>query len=211
MKLQSNQQIGYLTLVKSFLQQDKNKQRRYWKCRCVCQKEVTRREDYLQRVVFMKNRTPSCGCKHSIKTSLGSSAKSWKGYGNIGGEFFSGYRCKARKKKWDFTITKKYIWELYLAQKKRCALTGRSIFIKPSKRTPGEEMTASLDRIDSGKGYIPGNVQWVHKDINRMKNHYNQDYFIETCREVAAYQKKETIAHQDNILQKINQHPKFAT
>jgi len=45
--------------------------------------------------------------------------------------------------------------------------------------------TASLDRIDSSKGYVKGNLQWVHKDINMMKNHYNQKYFIEICKKVA--------------------------
>ena len=44
--------------------------------------------------------------------------------------------------------------------------------------------TASLDRIDSGKGYIVGNVQWLHKDINKMKLHHNQEYFIKLCKMV---------------------------
>ena len=32
--------------------------------------------------------------------------------------------------------------------------------------------TASLDRIDSTKGYVRGNIQWVHKDINWFKRDY---------------------------------------
>lgn len=44
----------------------------------------------------------------------------------------------------------------------------------------------SLDRIDSKKGYVVGNVQWVHKDINRMKNTFPQDYFIQVCKQIAA-------------------------
>ena len=45
--------------------------------------------------------------------------------------------------------------------------------------------TASLDRIDSSKGYTTDNIQWVHKDINIMKNDYGNDYFIEICKKVA--------------------------
>ena len=42
--------------------------------------------------------------------------------------------------------------------------------------------TASLDRIDSSKPYIKGNMQWLHKDVNIMKNAYNINYFINMCR-----------------------------
>lgn len=42
--------------------------------------------------------------------------------------------------------------------------------------------TASLDRIDSKIGYIEGNVQWVHKDINKMKNSHTHATFLQWCR-----------------------------
>jgi hypothetical protein len=45
--------------------------------------------------------------------------------------------------------------------------------------------TASLDRIDSSKGYIEGNVQWIHKHINKMKNNFNESYFIEICKKIS--------------------------
>jgi len=43
------------------------------------------------------------------------------------------------------------------------------------------ETTASLDRINNDLGYIEGNVQWVHKDVNRMKWAFTQDRFLELC------------------------------
>lgn len=46
------------------------------------------------------------------------------------------------------------------------------------------ETTASLDRIDNTKGYLEDNVQFVHKDINRMKWAHSQQYFIELCSKV---------------------------
>ena len=45
--------------------------------------------------------------------------------------------------------------------------------------------TASLDRIDSSKGYVEGNVQWVHKMINMSKQQYSQEEFIDMCKAVA--------------------------
>jgi hypothetical protein len=42
-----------------------------------------------------------------------------------------------------------------------------------------------LDRIDSSKGYIVGNVQWVHKHVNVMKNIFSQEMFIFICNQVS--------------------------
>ena len=46
---------------------------------------------------------------------------------------------------------------------------------------------ASLDRIDPNIGYKRDNIQWVHKDINRMKQHYPEVYFVEMCGKVTDY------------------------
>ena len=46
----------------------------------------------------------------------------------------------------------------------------------------------SLDRIDSTRGYVKGNVQLVLHAINRMKTDLAQDRFIELCRLVTARQ-----------------------
>jgi hypothetical protein len=51
--------------------------------------------------------------------------------------------------------------------------------------TKGRELgTASLDRIDSTKGYTPENVQWLHKDINQMKMDLTEQKFIDLCKKV---------------------------
>lgn len=61
----------------------------------------------------------------------------------------------------------------------KCQLTGWSISMC------GERPTASLDRIDSGLGYTPSNVQWVHAMVNMCKNKYSQDLFVSMCEAVA--------------------------
>lgn len=48
---------------------------------------------------------------------------------------------------------------------------------------------ASLDRIDSDKGYIEGNVQWLHKWVNLMKSDFTQDEFLNYCRLIIEHNK----------------------
>lgn len=96
---------------------------------------------------------------------------------------FSQIQWDARDRKIEFNLTIEYLWELYLLQKKKCALTGEDLCF--GKYTKDISRTASLDRVDSAKGYIVGNVQWVHKDINLIKGQYSQSYFISLCRRVA--------------------------
>lgn len=45
-----------------------------------------------------------------------------------------------------------------------------------------EKQTASLDRIDSTKGYIESNVQWLHKDINNIKQDYSVNELLAYCK-----------------------------
>lgn len=93
------------------------------------------------------------------------------------------YVAKTRKK--EFSITKEYAYQLFLQQDKKCALTGRNIkFATHAKAHTQGETTASLDRIDSSKGYVEGNVQWLHKDVNKMKWDLSQEDFIKICKEV---------------------------
>jgi len=72
---------------------------------------------------------------------------------------------------------------LFLQQNRKCALSGLELkFANSAKEQRNHKgTTASLDRICSSKGYVAGNVQWVHKDVNFMKQHYPQDYFVELC------------------------------
>lgn len=129
--------------------------------------------------------TKSCGCDKPI----GSSHKQWTGVGEMSGAFWdhhvvrSANGDKGRRSPIELTITKEEAWELFLKQNRRCALSG--IELKFPSRSKDKSWTASLDRIDSSKGYILGNVQWVHKDINMMKRIYTQEYFIKMCNLVA--------------------------
>lgn len=85
----------------------------------------------------------------------------------------------SRGYQWDLTI--EFIWEVYEKQGGVCALSGLPI----GWAEKGLTATASIDRIDSSEGYLKQNVQLVHKDINFMKQQYDQEKFIALCKAVA--------------------------
>jgi hypothetical protein len=77
-------------------------------------------------------------------------------------------------------VTLKELWDLFVKQNRQCALTKLPLrFNSTNNKRDG---TASLDRIDSNKEYTIDNVQWVHREINYMKQAYSQSHFIELCK-----------------------------
>lgn len=113
--------------------------------------------------------------------------------GNLGKTYFSTLRNGALRRDLDFDITQEYAWELFKTQEGICALSGYQIKLSTKIRKCNPDyasFTASLDRIDSTKGYVVGNVQWVHKDINKLKNNYSEVDFIEMCITVADHKRQ---------------------
>lgn len=177
-----NRTFNDLTLREHYFKVAKDgRQRHFWKCECSCGKFVERREDYVHQ-----GKAQSCGCKHP-RNKQGWAKSQWKGIGEMNGQYFSTIRARCDKQGTEFTITIEEIWELFVAQGKVCALTGIPLgFNTQRAREKGHEQTASLDRINSDIGYVTGNIQWVHKDVNLMKNAFPLARFLEICRLVAA-------------------------
>lgn len=110
---------------------------------------------------------------------MGKLSNCWSGFEQISGETWYGIKRHAKDRNIEFNINLEFAWNLFLKQEKKCALSGLEISFGKTNKISN---SASLDRIDSSKGYIEGNVQWVHKDINIMKNKFQQDYFINLCK-----------------------------
>jgi hypothetical protein len=100
------------------------------------------------------------------------------------GQIKRGSRRKSRTL--PFEISMNYVWELYKKQNGICALSGVKLSMPLSHRD--KSYTASLDRIDSSKGYIEGNVQWVHKDVNIMKQDLPDEVFVDWCKKISYHQ-----------------------
>lgn len=153
--------------------QDKNgRSRRFCKCLCECGKEI-----FVERFNLIRNQTKSCGCNRYPK---GKSSRKWKSVGNLHASTLGRFKWNANSRHIPFELTLEEGWELYQNQKGLCALSGVPItFNSTSKICDG---TASLDRIDSSKGYVKENVQWVHKTINFMKHTLTTEDFLNWCK-----------------------------
>ena len=93
----------------------------------------------------------------------------------------------------DFNIDINFCWDLYLKQNGRCALSGMPIYFELSGFTGKNhivqdgEASASLNRINSKKGYEIDNIQWLHKHIKLMKINSEQIAFVEMCKSVFTF------------------------
>ena len=172
----SGRKFGNLLVVK---RADNKKNWTMYECLCDCGKTTVTYSTHI-----IRGNTKSCGCGHP----KGETVYNYKGHGEITGNRWDQISKSAERsnrkyrRELEFTITIEYAWDLFLKQERRCALTGIGLFF--SKKAYLN--TASLDRIDNLRGYVEGNVQWVHKDINKMKNKFEQDYFIKMCCLVAS-------------------------
>jgi hypothetical protein len=148
---------------------DRTGKRRMAICRCDCGSVVKRRACIIQN-----NLANSCGCRPR---------GSWAGVGELSGTFMHRLRRNAFVRNIEVSVAPEFLWNLYLEQDQRCALTGLSLTLTARD----EATTASVDRIDSARDYVEDNVQWVHKDINLMKMDLGQEEFIALCQLVTKH------------------------
>lgn len=120
----------------------------------------------------------------------GKDSPRWKGHGDISSTYWTQVQHGAEVRGLCMRITIEYAWQLFQTQGGRCALSGLPIRFGSRARHPSDiaiNATASLDRIDNDKGYLVGNVQWVHKAINIMKKTHSVEEFVRLCATVAKW------------------------
>ena len=152
-----------------FTEEIKKNKKIWLKGKCFCGNDILRIKSYVKKLRSL-GKVISCGCVNNSNNRC-YNHKNFKGYGEITKNQFNSIirGCKTRARKIEFQITIQEIWDLFLKQGRKCALTGRDI---STVNIPRHKIyaTASLDRIDSNKGYTIDNVWWIHIDVNRMKN-----------------------------------------
>ena len=143
---------------------------------CGKDREYAKKES-LERAALLKTTCTSCRTARNNTKRKGTKAKelnpAWKGFGHVPGKVFRKLQRDAIKRNIPFEITIEDIHNQYNKQRERCAFSGIEIFFG---------IDASVDRIDSSKGYTIDNIQIVHKTLNIMKRDIPNDEFIGWCR-----------------------------
>ncbi len=141
-------------------------------CDCICGNEHE-----ASCHALIRGNTKSCGCIRNGSV------------GDLDNPYWNKITLSAYNRGIEVTVTQEYCWDLFLKQDRKCAYSGVELFFSTDWVNRYVDRTASLDRIDSSKGYVQGNVQWIHKDINWMKTDFPEEIFIQHCINIAEYQK----------------------
>jgi hypothetical protein len=157
-------------------------------CRCDCGNMADCSTNYLMRGLIKTCGQKECLYHRQDYTNNGKNNIRFNGYEEILGSKWSSYKCGAKRRNLDFNVDIKSAWELFLKQERRCFFTGLEITFGKTN-TDFKNSTASLDRLDSKKGYTIDNVVWVHKKINTMKMDLELSEFIFLCKKVYENQK----------------------
>ncbi len=163
--------FGLLLVIRKLEKRDKHGQT-LWEARCDCGL-------ISQRTSPEMRTSMSCGCRQNAPLR----GRNWEEQCRITTRHWSTIIRNADLRGLGININKKDAWDIFLSQKGMCALTGRILIFGDQSNLA----TASLDRIDSKVGYKSGNLQWVHKDVNRMKGKLSDKRFVEFCREVVKH------------------------
>jgi hypothetical protein len=174
----TGQKFGKLTVIGIDNTRDCNGKSK-WKCVCECGKET-----FVYGYNLKNGNTTSCGCQwyYSLNgTYQNPEIDIYKPLLNL----ISAGRGK--QKGMDITIID--IKEQWERQKGICPYTGIKL-VPPGWYSTDEVLTrASIDRIDSSKGYVKGNIQFVSMMMNFAKNKYDDSHVINLCKAIAAHWK----------------------
>ncbi len=86
------------------------------------------------------------------------------------------------------TITLEELMQQLEKQEYRCYYSGIPLDLSAQK-----EMCPSLDRLDSSKSYVPGNVVICLWCINRAKSNMTEEEFLVLCKTITRWQEKKKI------------------
>lgn len=165
-----------------------------------CGKEIQKETRYV-KAAQKKNRknycTLSCHAKHTREEKLGvwvHSEENKKMARSLAGnrkDEYSPFRtllksCRTRtnksgQPKGNFDLDLPYLKELWENQNGKCAITKVDLKLETSYN---KNYQASLDRIDSSKGYVKGNVRYISVSVNWLKNNLDDNHireFIQIC------------------------------
>lgn len=112
---------------------------------------------------FSRSRTNASGYDHRCRSCRSKTARQ-KREENYFLYYCRGKKSECKTKGYDFDLTPEYLESIWTG---KCPVFGVDLF--RASEGKGSHQSAHLDRIDSGKGYLIGNVAWISGRANRIK------------------------------------------
>jgi hypothetical protein len=154
------QRFGMLLVLKS-AGRDK-KSNALWECRCDCGNIKTFQGS---KLIMKNNPTKSCGCSRILPSGQGAFNK-----------LFYTYSYDAKRRGFAFDLTKDDFKNITKQPCFYCGENPSKVF--GAKGNNGTYTYTGVDRIDSNKGYIKGNVIPCCSFCNTMKMNLNYNEFL---------------------------------
>lgn len=106
---------------------------------------------------------------------------------------YNGAKARAKKYSLEFDLPNDYFEALWLSQNGKCALSNRDMeHTSRSKTARANDYRASIDRIDSSKGYTVDNVRLICWYINEFKKDRSDEQLKGLVLELAEVFRKNT-------------------
>jgi hypothetical protein len=105
-------------------------------------------------------------------------------------EYLRRIKIRQKEKNIECTITLDDLLTQWTSQKGLCVYTGVELKHKSNRKNEcgcNYNNTASLDRIDSKKGYIKGNIQFISISANHTKNNMTHQEMLDFCKIIHDY------------------------
>jgi hypothetical protein len=156
---------------------------RYWKVQCDCGNLISLKTDEILGTkgrILQNGDKPlkySCGCVPHPNLPHGKVGElncNYTGYKEVTGSYMnsieSGARYRSKNGRYiEFNITAKDVWDQFEKQDFKCYYSGIPISF--------DYKSASVDRVNSDKGYTVDNIVLCHKHVNLMKQTTSIDGF----------------------------------
>lgn len=143
---------------------------RYIKFHCTCDCGKNKDISYENLLI---SKIDHCGCETKSKIR-----KTKQKEENICKDLLTKCKIAATRRKIYFNLTINDVWETFLKQNSKCAITGINLEIVSTATHSSKDRNASIDRKDSTKGYIKDNIQIVHKRINVIKGNMSLEELV---------------------------------
>lgn len=168
----TGQTFGNLYVIKK-IERGHNQNR--YECKCLCGKKHISTQSSLRKGLATK--CFSCSTRKNIC--------------GIPKRYLSELRKNAIRRNLEYNLSPEYLEQLIIKQNYKCILSDLPIQFRINDT---KLHSASLDRIDSNQGYIIGNVQWVHKIVNKIKQDLDEKEFVQMCVFIAENNKEFTFS-----------------